>query len=474
MNRLQNDTLRLEFFDIGANPASTQPAINITASLDTGSLVMLPGSNNIITNSASFHMEKDFFTPPDGFTFVIEDNNVDSLIRFIQRGWRVRVSLNNKYNMIGYVYHINYSYDKDGTRLTIECKDLLECLAQATVYPNLGTTSQTNYHFGYSATLQDCLQDIADAFCNETGFDAITVTADNSADLKTASGFNFGLKGTTDTGLTRSLNHLTTPYPGESHLAYMNRLAQHAGRNLKMSATDPSTIICSAPTYDRLNGSPFQLVHYLNAPSNQENNIKAASYNFNWDRQPTVVITDIQTQGDDKFYQGNVKGVAINELTGYPSTFEGSGNPNPIYNVRQAITVLTANGNYRDRSFNNDLYRMRQLFPIDLSTPLNFPYYTLDGSAHNGDEAIYGASQLLAQAQDQYLEVIYKVQGWTYQGYVWQPDTMVTVIDQGLNPNGTQYTFPMWIRKINYTMSKQNGTETHLTCTLPFTHSYQI
>lgn len=478
MTRFTNDTVTLEFFDFGSNPTATTPTIAISASLETGEVVINnPDTNQLITNSASFHMEKDYFTPPDGFTFVLEDNNIDKLVAFIQRGWRVRVAINNKYNMIGYVYHINYGYSVDGgTRLTIECKDLLECLAQATVYPNLGATNQTNYHFDYSATLQDCLQGIADAFCNQTGFSPIQVIADNSSDLKIGSGFDFGLKGTTDKGLQKSLNHLTTPYPGESHLAYMNRLSQHAGRNLKMSTTDESTIICSAPTYDRPNASPFELVHYLSEPMSARNNIKNASYNFNWDRQPTVVIADIQTAGDDKFYQGNVKGVAINEMTAYPSPqfVKGVENPNPIYNVRQAIKVLTANGNYQDRKFNSQLYRMRTLFPIDLSTPLNFPYYTLDASAHSSSEAIYGASQLLAQAQDQYLEVIYKVQGWTYQGYVWQPDTMVIVTDQGLNPTGTQYTFPLWIRKVNYTMSKDNGTETHLTCTLPYTHNYQI
>ena len=55
--------------------------------------------------------------------------------------------------MAGYVFAIDLGYGRNGTSLTLKCKDLLEYMAQSTVLPNMGFGDGLNFHFEATDTL---------------------------------------------------------------------------------------------------------------------------------------------------------------------------------------------------------------------------------------------------------------------------------------------------------------------------------
>lgn len=476
---VQNDTLKLEFF----SPSSGTLLGELTVGM---------GVNAAFNNYTQVNFEKDFFTPSNGLTIILEDDRIYQLTAFLQRGVKVRVSINGNPNMIGYIFDYNLHYNRNGgTQLTLQCKDLLEYMAQGTLYPNMGTNKDVNFHFQPTDTLTFALQTIFTSFAvAATGKPNIIIAVDNSGSLTFASGFKVGLAARGKTpkarqkSLSSTLNHLTTPNKGESYLAYVLRLIKHAGCNIKMSNSIENEVIVKPPTYDRETPSPFKLIHYLNPPDNANNNVLSGRFHFSLDKQPSVVIVEANTQGDGKFYQGALKGVAVNELTGYDfkayAKGGGGGDPSPISTVVNAVAQLT-NGTlgsgYVLAPFNKQLFLQRADLAIDIDTEVSMPFYTVDYNAHTKEEVSFAASKILAEHQDKYVEFVYRVQGWTMAGtnFVWQPDMMVEVTEEIFRPGGTAYVkIPMWIRKVNYLKSRGGGTEAEITCQLPYTHNFEI
>jgi hypothetical protein len=468
-----------------------------------GQQIQLPsniGQNADSIDFVSIRMVKDYFVPSNGLTIEIEgDKLIYSVFAFIQRGWKVKVLLNDSQNMVGFVFNIRTGATKDGgTKLTIECKDLLEYMAQGTVPPNMGpspTTGQSspvNFHFPPTTTLGDCLNTLAGAFSSATSQPCVVQT-DDTQSVTVGGGFNTGLvtKGKTPASQIKSFSksqlHLTTPIKGESYLAYVVRLSKLAGCNVKMSNANDYTIICKPPTYDREYGPAFNLYHYLTAPNNSANNVLSYGYFFNTDYQYSEVIVEANTTGDNKFYQSTLKGIALNELTAFP--FVPSLTGGDVSSVPQAIAnipaipgivsyigALTNNQlgtGYVFSPFNTQLYNQRGSMPIDISTQVNMPYYTVSTSAHTQDEVTYAARKILAEQQDKYVEAVFRVKGWkdNLTGCIWQPDLMVSITEEVFTP-GSPVTFPMWIRKVDFLKSRAEGTITEITCTLPYTHFF--
>lgn len=432
-----------------------------------------------IGNSTSIHLEKDFFVPSNSLTFQIEDDRIGQFQSFLQIGWIVQLFINGKLNMIGYIFNYHLTYSKSsGTSLTVQCKDLLEYMAQSTVYPNFGINSNYNVHFQPTDSIQYCLRTIAQSFWNETqigtGASNIRIITDNNENLTVASGFQSGLKihgKSTAKSIASAQNHLTTPYKGESHLAYMLRLAKLAGACIKMSNITPYTILVSSPTYKRQDaGSPFAIYHCQSAPNNQSNNTIEASISYNFDHQPSVVIIEANTTGDGSFHLATAKGVILNALT----AVDDRGTVLPT--VSLAIANLTTGhlgASYQRADFNQDLFNQRSSMGVNLSTSFSLPYYSVSSNAHSAEEAKFAAEEYLAECQDKYVEMTYKVAGWTMPGtgYVWQPDMMVNVVDDILFPNSAQKPFQMWIKKVEFTRSRHEGTISVLTLSLPYTHT---
>lgn len=481
-----SDSFSLEFY----NPKTNKIEDSLTISFS---------KNSAIGNNTSFNLEKDYFIPSNGLSISIEDDRIYQLNQFIQRGWKVRLTINSLVNMIGYIFNIKLEYDHGrGSRLNLHIKDLLGYMEQGTVYPNLGTGLDTNFHFGANTKLSTALQSIASAFKNATNPGDIEIEVDDRNTGTFATGFNQGLKGRGKNqikSIHKSLERLTTPRDNETYLHYMVRLAKHAGRNIKMSNFEENVIIVKPPTYgitaEGVAQFRPQIIHYIIEPENVDNNVISASYNFNMDHQYSVVIMQANTIGDGKFYRSALKAIAVNELTAYP-LFTNKETLNieddTIDSVKNAIKELIdkkQGTGYIIVEPNQELYDLRRTLPIDINTEISLPYWDVDKEAHTADETAFGAAQLLAEQQDKYIECVYRFKGWSVPGenFIWQPDIMVDIIDgtfcnRGQIPESPfskgPGRFSMWVRRVNLKKNRGEGTIAEVVCTLPFTHRFNI
>ncbi len=158
---IQNDTLTLEVF----NNYTLITTITLPANSAAPSVSAPQEKGQSFDNYTQVSFEKDFFKPSNGLTVVIEDDRVYELTGFLQRGYKVKVKINGNLNMVGYIFDYKLEYARPGgTKLTIECKDLLEYMAQGSTYPNMGKNAETNLHFKPTTTLRDALQAIANCF----------------------------------------------------------------------------------------------------------------------------------------------------------------------------------------------------------------------------------------------------------------------------------------------------------------------
>ncbi len=504
------DNILLEF----VNPNGADPNSQTPQSL-TVSNGLLNGAG--LTTFVSVNFEKDFFIPSDACTIVFESSyDLTNFLLTANIGWQVNISIVNgsieKLQMIGYIFKYDLTYSRSsGTKLILEIKDLLSYMEQGTCPPNItsiSTGQSQNLHFQPTDTLKYALQTIAGIFFNNTFNGQGTnidinnlIQIDDSSNLTLASGFKTGLasKGKTPQSfiksITSSLDHLATPNPGETYLSYMIRLAKHAGCNLKMiyqaNGIPGQYIYVGPPVYDRDGTYIYELTHSSNANSSSDSditnsiNVLDAHYRFNLDDQPSVVIVEAATMGDGKFYQSTRKAIALNELTafnGYGSTTstdaftvfsESTNRLSPLSSYINSLVSGTIGIGYTFSPYNNQLFIAFDKIKVHTSGSVSMPFYHKDNAAHTPAECQFAASMILAEKQDKFMEFTYRVQGWTnVDGIVWQPNTLVNIFDSAVT--GGTNSFPMWIKRVNYLVSRSNGTICELTCTLPYTHNFEI
>ena len=486
------DTLSLSFFN---------PMTNATV----GQNMTLSGNGQPNQQGfalTEFVLEKDFFQPSNSFAITISNIGSqltceNSISSWMQNGLACIVTINTNTQMVGYVFQYQLHINRHrGTTVVFHLKDLLELMAQGSCMPIMSPLKQLNYHFSANTTLGQALTYICQGFCDITGLPLnINVQADDSQDKQIASGFGVGVavKGKTPASrqksLTNALNHLTIPDKGESYLAYMLRLAKHAGANLRMSDWQNNTIICKPPTYNRSVPTVYQLYHLLSAHNNLYlNNVKDAHYYFDNNEQYSCEIMEANTTASTgQFYQQTFKSIALNELTAYPpgisipttaveqlQALNGSGNANSISTAIQALTNGNLGVGYSIAPFNEQLYAVAQSLPIQ-NTGISLPHYSVNTNAHtagSSGECDFAASKALSEKQDKYCQFIYEVQGWSdSQGYVWQPDMMCNILEETFSPCNPQ-NISMWIRRVTFTKSRGQGTKTTLLLSLPYTHNF--
>jgi hypothetical protein len=481
---------------------------NTSISSDLGGFAPIQIYGNDFTNYTEVSFEKDFFVPANVMTVRFGGNLLlPALLQQIQIGYQITVAINGAYQMVAYIFDMQVSSDRhNGTTLTLKCKDLLEYMAQGSVPPVVGNQA---FHFTNNTPVSTALQTIANAFAAVAGQSNITIETDNSQSLTTCVGSPVGVKvkipssfaNVRSKSISTALGHITQPNRGgETYLAYMLRLAKHIGCELKMSDYQPNVIFCKPPIYQRQTPSPFVLNHFITGTNTARNNVQDVNYYFNGDRQPSVVIMESNTNGAGSNYQQSVKGVAINELTGFPppnpipitinalgASFNGGTEislPSPLFGVALSIAGSTAGSEgtgWFESPPNSILYGLRNQLPIDTRTLTSLPHYSIDPNAHTtgiSGEVCYSAAKYLAECQDKYFEAVFKVDGWRYidtngNGYIWQPDMLVTVNEEMFSP-GSPANFVLWIKRVRFTKNRSGGTETEIHCTLPFTHNFEI
>lgn len=486
------------------------------------SLPSLPGpfpDENVVVDWVDLNMDKDFKVPSDVCTITIEDNKVRQLVKYMQRGNRVEVYLNGNLNMVGYIFKFKVKYSRSGRigkSLQIDCKDLLEYMAQGSCPPNLGDVKLNNYFFPETFSLLQCSQAIIGAFINAAAVANTSVpqklfisTTDNGDSdpskhfINKAAGYGFiGSRqvGSKNVKFARNINkamkHKNQPHKGESYLGFLDRLVKIGGAYIKMAPGSDDTIVIQTPTYDRVDSSgnpvatPFNIYHYLDPDKQHLNNVIDADLDFNLDKQYSAVIMESNSMNAETFDINCRKTVALNEFVAYSNNNATSYPPQVLPSVAQLVgqyvyprilDTSTAPGpGYYMIPFSPEIYQQKLNLQLDIDTEICMPFYQdVDHTinALDNEELTAACSNKMAEIQDEYVVFTYELDGWTQtttdgQSVVWQPNMLVNVYEEELSP-GNPKQLTMWISKVNYNKSRA-GTKVKITCHLPYTHQYQI
>ena len=467
-----------------------------------------------IDNWTEFNLERDFFIAPDGFTLVLEDDRAPQLYNQIFEGMAVVliiVSGSATFTfMLGYIFSFLFEYDKTGhgQKLTIKGQDLLGWMQKSVCLPNLGNTATTsNFHFKENTLMLPALQTIFDAFTSTKGLNNVILQDfEDKSSATLGTGGQEGLhqnrtakgRGISKSLLT-SLNHLLSPNPDETYLAYATRISKHWGQEIKMqngtgvagsTSFHSQTVEVTCPTYN-LDGSEYTYSLYCDpglnsAPSATDLgkfNVLTGSVKIDMESQSSVIIVEKATSGNNTYYQSSRKCVIINELVAYsrgqnsniqsalvsdPNTRLDNSMLVPFPEINNVVTELTQKYNYLQIQTNFQLYsHILGIFtkPNTFGFTVASPKYTMDLEAHTDDELKFAACKLMAEEQDKFMVLNYSVVGFSQKNNVWTTNRMCYVKDTLAGIEGF-----FWIKKVNFTLSKHAGAITHLELTLPYTH----
>jgi prophage tail gpP-like protein len=451
----------------------------------TCELISITGGNPItIGNWTSYDIERDYFTPADAFTFTLEDDRADQLNAELQIGMQVNINVNNNCIMVGFVDSFDYTYSRQsGKKLVLRGRDLLGVIDDATIFPNLGTGGTKDFQFAPSTTLDTIFNTIFTPF-------GASIAVDDAPHLTLATAFAFGRKAnTTKTpkGLARSLKtqlgHLKKPNKGEKFLGYALRFCTLVGAHIKMAPGTRDTILINCPTYNRSSPVAYNLQH-ISIGNNPGNNIEDGKMHVSYKEQPSALILE-GTTGAATFKKQNFKVVSVNEITGYDRRNSDASTAVFLPAVNDAISQLTtgivSSGNagtgYYLIPMKEDLYNSLPNSVVGLQTAFYRPEYMIDESGKTGSELQFTCAKRMAQYQQKYFALDYKVSGHTQMvngsPVVWMTNTMCNVIDDTFDTTNS-LSNAYWIEKVTFSKGRSSGTSSTIKLNLPNIYAFDI
>lgn len=450
----------------------------------------------IVQNITSYTLTSDFFVEPDAFAIEIEDDRVQQVIDNVAIGCQVQFFINlSTPVMFGYIDSMEVSGTRGGTgrKVSIRGRDILGLAQDATIRPNIAGNASNNFQFKPNSRFSSIIQTI---FSDFSQIGSVVSNDDQFSQLTAATGFRTGIRrvGKTARGLQSSFNHsfqhIIKPVAHrsihnagynhyESYLQYAKRLCDLAGFHLKMvpgsgtvGGPNNQTLFCGNPIYDRQDSSgqygaasfQFSLIRSLDDNDSKKNNILSGGMKVSWINQPSVIIGEM-TAGNGQYAKQNKKVICINELTGYVN---GNNSTEVLQSVREFISDLQAQG-YPTLEINQAL---RDAIPNSLanvqSNNICRPMWFGDEYAFDLQELKWKVAQRMSQFQEKFLTLNYEVYGHSQEGNVWQPNLMINVQDDIVDPNSSTAGKQYWIRKRVFTRTRGQGTRTALELSLPY------
>lgn len=434
----------------------------------------------VLGNLTSYTIERDFFGGPNTFSIEAEDDRANQLFEFIAIGKKITFqATSGQIILVGFIDSFTFTPNRSsGTHLSVRGRDRLGMLSDSSIYPNLGSSTTTStYQFKPTDTL---LHVVGTILKSAPGITEVSIDDDHKG-LTAQTGFGIGVRsqGKTGRGLKRSfnsnLNRLLKPEKGESYLTYLKRIATRAGCEVNMYPGSDNIILISPPAYDRSSpGQPNWSIIRNITTNTIANNVLESTLTVDYKDQPSIIIAESST-GGPTFKKSIKKVICINELTGYARQLNLKLSlTNAIANVQDAVDDLTSGTNgYPALTPNQDLYDSFFATNIQTSTFVSRPKYMVDNNSQTIEELQFFIAELMAHFQDRFLVLEYEVQGHSQNGHFWAPNLMVKVQDEAMSPFGGINT-NLWIKRVVFTRDASNGCRTHLTLTLPYTHSYNI
>ena len=439
---------------------------SVTADFNIG------GETLSIDDFTTYHIESDFMVPADHFTFTIEDDRASQLTNKIQIGSPLTVKINGAPQLVGYVDHISFKYDRHGAVLTISGRDALGLMSDSTCNPGL--------QYDASTSIKKILTDLFTIF-------NLTPTINDAADLTVATA---GLQGLAvhnkqpkaiAKSWARKLGRQVRPKKEEGYLEYAIRLSKELGLYIKLTPGS-SNVNVNTPTYDRTTAVAFQLTNrFAQFGNTARNNVLAGDLAVDWTKQPSCVVAEMEGGNSNPIYRRDVtKVLALNELTAFDS-FDFD--PNDQDEVLAAVNSNTYDILQQFQGFGY------MLVPINIgllnSIPsllkiqpdvgqLSRPMFTFDRDASTAEELEFFTLEKLASHQNHFMKLDYTVKDHTFTGQdgfklIWTPNTMVYVRDDRFNLDGNY-----WLQKRVFSKSRHEGTLTKLELRLPYIYNFYV
>ena len=447
----------------------------MTDDLLTAYIVDKDGATIQVTNFTEYSLERDFFIAADGFSLVIGDDRASKLYSILKGGCEIHFDINDRPQLHGYIDKFHMSNSRHGGKvLTINGRDALGQMSDAICAPNMIPPGQQSFNplqFKTTTTLKQALTTIFGCF----GLTNLQI--DDSADLTIGSGGKFGVKakGKKRKGLIKNLSKNIAkncrPNQNEGYLEYAMRLCKHNGIFIKLNLDNKGNpqILVNPPTYDR-NSAPVYTLFALEDPTDTRTNILDSVASVDYAHQVTCLVVEATFNGGN-YHRDSKKVIAVNELTGYKVDSKGNLTNTYLDSVQAFITATTGKNGYLVLDANTDLQNAVPLSVVGITNGICRPQFRKDDYAHSIDQLQFFASAKLSELQNRFFGLQYNVQGHSNNGVLWQPNTLVSVLDQTLDPSNP-VAGNYWIQRRVFTKSRQGGTKTSLMLRLP--NIYQL
>jgi len=267
-----------------------------------------------ISNWSSYDCSSNFFTPTDGWSFTVGNENIQKVREAVSVGDRIQIKVNGLIQCTGFVDSVHPRAEVGaGSTWTFEGRDLIAPAVDGCIDPRTQIKP--------SMTLEDVLKAAIEPFFPGS----IDFTEDNLANLNVMTGQTKGAKYSKTTRTKRGKVRggkilkaygvdMLKPHMSESAFAFAQRIANRFGLAIWLSA-DGASVICGHPRIERgQDDVPFRLTR-ISGDSSQ-NNIESGGCDIDMTDQPSCIIADAAS-GGGTFGRSKTVARIANPLTAY-------------------------------------------------------------------------------------------------------------------------------------------------------------
>lgn len=269
-----------------------------------------------ISHWSEYSCSSNFFTPTDGWSFTVGEENIQRVREAVTVGDKIRIAVNGIVQCTGYVDSLeSHAEVGAGSIWTYEGRDALAMAVDGCIDPRV--------HFKASMTLEDVVRGALEPFFEGS---SIEFQIDNDANQNVLTGQTKGKKYSKTTRTKRgkvrggkALRKYTVdqlkPHMGEGAFAFATRIANRFGLWIWCSA-DGEKIVVGHPSIEpgQGDGIPYRLTRISSNPS--QNNIKSGGVKIDLTEQPSCIIAD-GASGGGTFGHSKVMARIVNPFTGY-------------------------------------------------------------------------------------------------------------------------------------------------------------
>lgn len=434
--------------------------------------VSFPEHNITLNEFVSYSFTKNWLHASSSFQLEVATQAKQEIIDKVQNGSLLLFEVNGVTVFTGYVDVIEIKYSRNGSFLFISGRDALSPTIDASINPR--------YKFNDSKTLQDLMLSVFKPYGFEVVINNDAIAKQKLTKIQPAityqkaAGFEFSVvqqktlrvyKETTLPAMNVPINAKMKPHPNESVYEFAERIAKRFGTHITCDA-EGKQIILGTPDYNQK--PSYYLRHQKFESSSLNNNILESNVVFDWSQQPAIIIAESHVNGSLKWDRKCKRVYMINELiadeksinellTKIKKELDGDEVP-AIDSYPNGIRPYVVAPKYIQKRTNNKFLKVSYVYDDESRTLNQLKNYV---------------KRQMGEAQSLFFKANFKVNRHSFHSYeqqnigeraIYTPNTMISVQDETTGINQL-----LWVESVTMTKSRNGGTVTDLTCTLPFT-----